>query len=250
MPTGGTVTIAVRDLTLTDSDRHDPDPRVGRFVRISVSDTGIGMDEATKARIFDPFYTTKDRGKGTGLGLSNVSRIVAQSGGRLVVETELGKGSTFHVDLPLVGAVPLPTPRRGGAAAQRLRSGVVLVVDDDPDVREFARRSLEAVGFTVLPAAGAEEALSVVERSADRVDVLLTDVVMPRVGGPELAALIRAEWPDVGVVFMSGAAEDVIREGGALARTWDFLSKPFSGEALIEAVDRAHHASVRERASK
>ena len=250
MPTGGTVTIAVRDLTLTDSDRPDPDPGVRQFVRISVSDTGIGMDEATKARIFDPFYTTKDRDKGAGLGLSTVSRIVAKSGGRLVVETELGKGSTFHVDLPLVGAVRLPVPRRGAAGAQSLRSGVVLVVDDDPHVREFARRSLETAGFTVLPAAEAGEAIAMAERLASQIDVLLTDVAMPSISGPELAALIRAQWPDVGVVFMSGAGEDAIRGGGELARTWDFLPKPFSGETLIGAVGRAYDASVRERANK
>ena len=249
MPTGGTVTIAVRDLTLTDSDRPDPDPSGRGFVRISVSDTGIGMDEATKARIFDPFYTTKDRGKGTGLGLSTVSRIVAQSGGRLVVETALGKGSTFHVDLPLVGAVRLPAPRRGASGAQWLRSGVVLVVDDDPDVLEFARRSLERAGFTVLAADGAEEAITVAERWAQQIDVLLTDVAMPSIDGPELAALVRAQWPDVGVVFMSGVAEDPISGGGGPARTRNFLPKPFSVEALIGAVDRAGDAIVRERTS-
>jgi len=153
MPTGGTMTVAVHDLGSIDPDRPDPDLSAGPFVRISVTDTGIGMDEATRARIFDPFYTTKGPGKGTGLGLSTAFDIVAQSGGQIQVETAPGRGSTFHVDLPRLGTAVLPALLRPSEGTPH-RSGVVLVVEDDPAVREFARRSLEASGYTVLAAAG------------------------------------------------------------------------------------------------
>jgi PAS domain S-box-containing protein len=241
MPTGGTVTIAVHDIESPDPDRPDPDLSAGPFVRISVSDTGTGMDEATRARIFDPFYTTKGPGKGTGLGLSTVFGIVAQSGGQIGVETTPGEGSTFHVDLPRVGAAVLPGPRLLAEATLR-RSGVVLLVEDDPAVREYARRGLEAAGYTVLAAAGAHQAVRASERWGEGIDVLLTDLVMPGAHGPELAAQIRMQRPGIGVVFMSGYAEDVLGRGGELRASGEFLPKPFSVEALSRAVGRAADA--------
>jgi PAS domain S-box-containing protein len=241
MPTGGTVTIAVHDIETTDPDRPDPDLTAGPFVRISVSDTGTGMDEATRARIFDPFYTTKGPGKGTGLGLSTVFGIVAQSGGQIGVETTPGVGSTFHVDLPRVGAAVLPGPRLLTEATLR-RSGVVLLVEDDPAVREYARRGLEAAGYTVLAVAGAHQAVRASERWGEGIDVLLTDLVMPGVHGPELAAQIRMQRPGIGVVFMSGYAEDALGRGGELSASGEFLPKPFSLEALSRVVGRAADA--------
>ena len=237
MPTGGTVTIAVHDLKV-DPDRPDPDLNAGPFVRITVSDTGTGMDEATKARIFDPFFTTKGPGKGTGLGLSTVFSIVAQSGGQLQVESALGMGSTFYVDLPFVAAASHPQTRRP-AEALTTRSGVVLLVEDDPSVREFARRSLETAGYTVLAVAGGEEALRASERSGEGIDVLLTDLVMPGVHGSELATRLREQRPDIGVVFMSGHSEDAVGRGGQLGAAGEFLPKPFSVGALCRAVGRA-----------
>jgi signal transduction histidine kinase len=153
MPTGGTMTIAVHDLGSIDPDRPDPDLNAGPFVRISVSDTGTGMDEATRAKIFDPFYTTKRPGKGTGLGLSTVFGIVTQSGGQIGVETAPGEGSTFHVDLPRLGTAVLPGPPHLAEATPR-RAGVVLVVEDDAAVREFARRSLEPLATRFSPRPG------------------------------------------------------------------------------------------------
>ena len=245
MPAGGTMSVAVHDLGSIDPDRPDPDLTAGPFVRISVADTGIGMDEATKARIFDPFYTTKGPGKGTGLGLSTAFDIVAQSGGQIQVETAPGKGSTFYVDLPRLGTAVLPAVPPPSERAPR-RSGVVLVVEDDPAVREFARRSLESSGYTVLVAAGSDEALQASEDRGEMIDVLLTDVIMPGVHGPELAARIQARWPGMGVVFMSGYAEVDLDRSPDLSVAGEILPKPFNLEALSRAVARAVDASHRE----
>jgi PAS domain S-box-containing protein len=244
MPTGGTVTITVHDLGSIDPDRPDPDLSAGPFVRISVSDTGTGMDDATRARIFDPFYTTKAPGKGTGLGLSTVFGIVAESGGQINVETALGKGSTFHIDLPRVDILGAPSPRRRPRATVP-HTGVVLLVEDDAAVRTFAGRGLEAAGYTVLAAAGAEGALSASEKWRYGIDVLLTDLVMPGVNGLELAAQISEQRPGIAIVFMSGYAEAAVRRGGELGGSGEFLPKPFSLEALSRAIGRAADAGGR-----
>ena len=238
MPSGGTVTISVHDMKGPDPDRPDPDLSAGPFVRVSVSDTGTGMDEETKARIFDPFYTTKGPGKGTGLGLSTVFGIVAQSGGQIQVETVLGEGSTFHVDLPQVGVSMVTGPRHPAAASVK-GTGVVLLVEDEPAVREFARRSLESSGYTVLAAASGDQALRASERWGEAIDVLVTDIVMPGVHGPELATRIREQRPRIGLVFMSGYAQDALGHGSELSASGEFLPKPFTIDSLSRAVARA-----------
>ena len=239
MPTGGTVMIAVCDLETADPERPDPDLNAGPFVRISVTDTGTGMNEETRARIFDPFFTTKSLGKGTGLGLSTVFGIVTQSGGQVHVETALGEGSTFHIDLPCIEASAAPRPRLVPTEATSRRSWVVLLVEDDSAVREFARRTLESAGHRVLAASEAEQALRASERWSERIDVLVTDLVMPGIHGTELAAKIAASRPDIGVVFVSGYDEDAVGHGDEIAAVGDFLPKPFTVEALRKAVDRA-----------
>jgi two-component system, cell cycle sensor histidine kinase and response regulator CckA len=239
MPTGGSVTISVQDLEVMDPERPDPDLSAGPFVRISVTDTGTGMDDETRKRIFDPFFTTKSLGKGTGLGLSTVFGIVAQSGGQVQVETALGDGSTFHVDLPCVAASNMPRSRSGAAEPPSRRASVVLLVEDDAAVRDFARRSLEAAGHRVLAASDANQALRASERWAETIDVLVTDLVMPGIHGPELAEKIRAQRPGIGVVFTSGYAEDAVGRGSELAGAGEFLPKPFTVQALSRVVDRA-----------
>jgi two-component system cell cycle sensor histidine kinase/response regulator CckA len=238
MPSGGTITIAVQDLRSIDPDRPDPDLSAGPFVRISVTDTGIGMDEATTARIFDPFFTTKGPDNGTGLGLSTVFAIVSESGGQIGVETGLGKGSTFHVDLPRVGTAVVPRHRRVAKEAAG-RTGVVLLVEDDPAVRDYARRSLEAAGYTVLATAGGDEALRANESCTGAIDVLLTDLVMPGIHGSELATRIRAQRPAIGVVFTSGYSEEALGRRGGPIVSGEFLPKPFDADALRRAVGRA-----------
>ena len=238
MPTGGVLTIGVHDLESIDPDRIDPDLKPGPSVRISVADTGSGMDAATRARIFDPFYTTKGPGKGTGLGLFTVSGIVAQSGGQIQVETGVGEGSTFNIDLPRLGIAVLSDAPHSAAATPR-RSGVVLLAEDDPSVREFVRRSLEAAGYTVLVAADADEALRESSRWGEVIDVLVTDIVMPGIHGPELAVLVRARRPGIGLVLMSAYPDEDLGRGTELSDSCEMLPKPFNLEALYRAVGRA-----------
>jgi CheY-like chemotaxis protein len=244
MPGGGTLTITVKDAEPADPDRPDHDLTAGPFVRISITDTGTGMDQATLARIFDPFFTTKGQGRGTGLGLSTVFGIVAQSGGQLNVETAPGKGSTFHVDLPRVDPLAAPECPPAGEAVEH-RAGVVLLAEDDAAIREFARRSLEATGYTVLAAPNGEDALEASERWPEGIDVLVTDLMMPGVHGPELAARITKTRPRMGVVFISGYAEDAVDYGEELAAAGEFLPKPFTVSGLADAVDRAARSSRR-----
>jgi two-component system, cell cycle sensor histidine kinase and response regulator CckA len=242
MPEGGTIKIAVGNVVPTDPQRPDADLTAGPFVRVSVSDTGVGMDEATRARAFDPFFTTKGPGRGTGLGLSTVFGIVAQSGGQIIVETAPGMGSAFHIDLPRAGTAVRPVPRPAEPPALH-RSGVVLLVEDDPPVRRFVRRTLEGAGYRVLESVDGAEAVRLSEAWDDEIDVLLTDIVMPGAHGRDVAATIRAQRPHIGVVFMSGYAQDAIERDGKLTASGRFLSKPFSGDALKRSVRRAADAS-------
>ncbi len=237
MSHGGTVTISIGDVGIGDAERPDRQLNPGPFVRLSVADTGTGMDPATLARAFDPFFTTKGPGKGTGLGLSAVSGIVAQSGGLVHVDTVLGEGSTFHVDLPRVHAGHMARRTRAAEKALR-RSGVVLVVEDDPDVRRFVRRVLKSSGYTVLAASGARPALRAVERWGEKIDVLLTDIVMPGLNGLDMAARMRMLQPGIQYVFMSGNS-DPARSRDRELNAGIFLSKPFTAAELGKAVGRA-----------
>ena len=241
MPNGGHVTISISDVGSHDIQRPDLQLNPGLFVRISLADTGTGMDEATLAHAFDPFFTTKGPGQGTGLGLSAVSGIVAQSGGMVHVDTVLGSGSVFHVDLPRVAAAALPRQPQNAEPISP-QSGVVLLVEDDPAVREFARRILEAAGHTVLAAPRASSAMRAIERWGERIDALVTDIVMPGMNGLDLAARITERRPGIGVVFMSGNADGVLDRDRELRAAGAFVAKPFTSEALSRAVDLAVRA--------
>jgi CheY-like chemotaxis protein len=243
MSNGGTVTISLHDLVGADPERPDPDLTAGPFVRISVADTGTGMDEMTKARIFDPFYTTKSEGQGTGFGLSTVFGIVAQSGGQVTVQTELGVGSTFHVDLPRVAS---RSAAEAPSEVESLRrgTGMVLLAEDDPAVRLFARRSLESAGYTVFAASGAADALEASEHWGSSIEVLVSDVVMPGMHGHDLALEIRKTRPEIGIVLMSGYTDHVIGGSTELGPI-EFLNKPFTAASLSAAVARAAAAARR-----
>jgi two-component system cell cycle sensor histidine kinase/response regulator CckA len=230
MPAGGTVTIETANVTLdaTYAKTHlSLEP--GSYVTLTVTDTGSGMTPEVQAHLFEPFFTTKERGKGTGLGLATAHGIVTQSGGAVHFYSEVDRGSSFKVYLPMANAGPLPiTPR---SEAPSLTSPLtVLVVEDAEGLRELARRLLQNLGHAVVIAAGAEEATRLFRTEA--IDLLLTDVVMPGTSGPDLAAALLEERPSLRVVYMSGYTEDSIIQRGVLGPGVVFLHKPFTAETL------------------
>jgi PAS domain S-box-containing protein len=234
MPQGGRLVLEASDADLDEAYARDHlGGRAGRFVMIAVSDTGHGMDRETQARIFEPFFTTKEVGKGTGLGLSTVYGIVKQSGGYIWVYSEPGRGSTFKVYLPRVipeGEESAPSPVEPAFPARG--SETVLLVEDEDSVRELVQELLESVGYQVLTAARPAEAMRLSQDYAGRVHLLVTDVVMPQMGGPELAQRLRALRPEMKVLFLSGYSPGIVEEHGVLDHGATFLQKPFSAEAL------------------
>lgn len=240
---GGTLTVSVQNLKPTDADKPDATSAAGAFVRITVTDTGIGMDERTISRIFDPFFTTKAAGKGTGLGLATVFGIVTQSDGTIEVDSVPGQGTTFTLDFPRVSAAGAPST----SVAQLvpvMETGVILLAEDEPAVRDFTKRALERAGYTVLATGDGDEALVASRKWDHHIDVLVTDVVMPGMHGPELAYRLRQERPDIGVLYISGYAEDAVEAGGEFSTPGGFLPKPFSSDALTRAIRRATGASI------
>jgi two-component system, cell cycle sensor histidine kinase and response regulator CckA len=233
MPQGGRLTIEARNVELDDS-YHDAHQQVspGRYVMIAVEDSGCGMDRETQVRIFDPFFTTKELGKGTGLGLATVYGIVKQSGGYIWVYSELHKGTIFKVYLQRVeqSAKPakLDTP---DATALRGRE-TILLAEDSEDLRDMAREYLEGVGYTVLEAASGKEALQRAKDFDGTIHLLLTDVVMPEMSGPELAARLRALSPGIKVIFTSGYTDAAIAPQGVLDPAVVFIQKPYRPKAL------------------
>ena len=234
MPQGGRLAIATGNREFTaDSATRPNGMRAGSYVAIGVSDTGVGIDTAHHARIFEPFFTTKDPGKGTGLGLSTVYGIVQQSGGHVTVESATGRGATFTVFLPRhIGSEPPPASK---VDRRRLPGGTetLLLVEDEAAVRSSARRLLERQGYHVLEARHGADALRIVEESSRSIDLVVTDLVMPEMGGKELAERLRAHRPALKVLFMSGYTEKVITAGGVMPPNTGFVEKPFTVEQLM-----------------
>jgi signal transduction histidine kinase/CheY-like chemotaxis protein len=219
------------------SERAEPGAPAGRHVLLTVRDTGCGMDEETLAHIFEPFFTTKPSGKGTGLGLSTVYGIIQQSGGHLSAHSQPGGGSVFRVFLPFdeKSEDSMSTPPLRSLAAKGRET--VLLVEDEPLVGRLAERVLTESGYTVIYASNGLEARDVFREHKGAVDILVTDVVMPRMGGPQLAGLLRAEQPDLRVLFLSGYNDGAML-GGSVERGTNFLGKPFTAEALSNEVRR------------
>ena len=239
MPTGGAIRIATAGVHLTQElpTAHGCVP-AGRYVRVTVSDTGCGMDRPTLARVFEPFFTTKGRGQGTGLGLATVDGIVAQSGGSISVESESGRGTAFSVFLPRVDAAeaPVDAPAAVPAPAPTGDGERILLVEDDTDVRVVAAALLEMIGYQVLAAADGEEALAICAADPRPVDLLVTDVVMPGISGSVLADRITALHPQTRVLFMSGYTNDATMHHGVQQGTKVFLQKPFALSVLANKV--------------
>ncbi|MDB5340715.1 MAG: Blue-light-activated protein [Planctomycetaceae bacterium] len=238
MPQGGQLTVEVRnaDLDETYTQEH-PDSRPGPHVLLAFSDTGCGMDEATLRRIFEPFFTTKGE-RGTGFGLATVHGIVKQSGGHVIVYSEMGHGTTFKVYLPQVEQQPSLSNSNLGLSPKAKPRGneTVLLVEDEDALRALTRHILERSGYTVLEAREGSEAVRIAEQRRGQIDLLLTDVVMPRMGGREVAARLTGLYPELKVLFLSGYTDDAVVRHGILHAEVAFLQKPFSPASLATKV--------------
>ena len=248
MPNGGRLTVETRNVQLDSpyASEHVTMPS-GSYVLLAVSDTGVGMTPEAATHIFEPFYTTKDSGRGTGLGLSTVYGIVKQSGGYIWVFSELGLGSTFKVYFPCV-----QQPAEALSSAKKLdesRKGTetILLVEDEPSVRELTRTVLIGRGYSVMTTDTPEDAERVCERNDSEIHLLLTDVVMPGLSGRELAKRLTSRYPKMRVLYMSGYTFNIIAQGGMLEDGVAFLQKPFTPSALADKVREVLDHSVRVR---
>jgi len=237
MPDGGKITITAENTTLTGDDLvGHPETRPGEYVLLSIKDTGSGMSNDILANIFEPFFTTKEQGKGTGLGLATVYGIVKQNRGDIWVKSLEGQGTTFKIYLPraegtstsVSKVIPLPAAPRGNET--------ILLTEDDPEVRELARRMLERQGYNVLDTATGTEALHLAKHYAHPIDLLLTDVIMPDINGKILAEQILRLRPDLKVMFISGYPDEAIAKHGIIETGIVFLQKPFTAGQLTQLV--------------
>jgi PAS domain S-box-containing protein len=237
MPQGGKITIETGNVHLDESYAGGHFPvKSGPYAMLAVSDTGCGMDAATKAHIFEPFFTTKEQGKGTGLGLAMVYGIVKQSDGYIWVYSEVGRGTTFKIYFPLVDALTAPA-QIGKTAAERPRgSETILIVEDEAAVRALVSGVLRSSGYAIITANSGAEALEICGQQPGKIDLLLTDVVMPEMSGPQLAERLAKSYSKMKVLFVSGYSDDAIVHHGVLDSQSAFLQKPFTPEALARKV--------------
>ena len=236
MPEGGKLTIETTNLDLQEDHQSKLSQiPAGKYVMLALTDTGCGMNEETQSRIFEPFYTTKEMGKGTGLGLATVYGIVKQSGGFIWVYSEEGRGTTFKVYFPRV-AGPLTEARSSRHIEISKGTETILVVEDAEPLRALTKEFLTACGYTVLEAANGDEAIRIAQSFAETIDLLLTDVVMPRMGGKSLVEQMAQIRPNTRVLYMSGYPNDGIVQAGILANGVALLEKPFTREILSKRV--------------
>jgi signal transduction histidine kinase/CheY-like chemotaxis protein len=245
MPSGGCLTIKTENISFDEKlAQHHLVVQSGHYVMLSVSDNGSGMDAETKAHIFEPFFTTKEIGKGTGLGLSTVYGIVKQSGGSVWVYSEVGQGTSFKIYLPRVDEVIAPAESSDSLNVAPRGKETILLVEDEPVVLNLSREVLASYGYQVITAPNGKEGLQVCKEFEGPIDLVITDVVMPLMGGRELAEKVGALRPDTRVLYMSGFTDDAIVHHGVLDDNMCFIQKPFSPSALAlkarEVLDQVH----------
>jgi CheY-like chemotaxis protein len=246
MPNGGRLTIETAAIELTESYSMARGALVppGEYVMLAVSDTGVGMSDETQARLFEPFFTTKEVGRGTGLGLSTVYGIVKQLEGFIWVYSEPGRGSTFKLYFPRVLAEPTAVPAPRPVSGDVHGTETVLLVEDDEDIRGAAARILTKAGYRLLVAANGEGGLELCRTHPARIDLLITDVIMPGMNGRELAEKASAIVPGLRVLYSSGYTDEVIVRHGVLAAGTSYLAKPFTPEGLLRKVRETLDASM------
>jgi two-component system, cell cycle sensor histidine kinase and response regulator CckA len=244
MPRGGMLTVETANAVLGESFRRThPGATPGEYVMLSVHDTGTGMNEHTLAHLFEPFFTTKEPGKGTGLGLSMVYGIVKQSGGYIAVDSQPGNGSVFRIYIPRVREAEEAQVSEPSLSVRQTGSGTILLVEDEDAVRSLVERILTSDGYKILPANSPDEAIEISNRFDGTIDVLLTDVVMPGMSGPELGQVLLGLRPNLKLVYMSGYAGEHLDEEGINAEGTFLLQKPFTAASLEESIQRALNAS-------
>lgn len=246
MPSGGRLTISTENVTL-DDERLDAEGLMlqpGPFVMLAVSDTGTGMDATTRARAFEPFFTTKPKGKGTGLGLATIYGIVDQSGGGIALDTAPGRGTSIRIYLPVTTAVADPVLPAVAAALSSGGSETLLLVEDNDAVRELCARGLRRRGYVVHEARNADEAIECAMKPANRLHLLVTDVLMPGLSGPNLAARLLNQNPELRVLYMSGYTDDATPAHGNYWGGVPLLQKPFTPGQLAERVRLALDSPV------
>jgi two-component system cell cycle sensor histidine kinase/response regulator CckA len=248
MPQGGRLIIETANIEWNEQQaRHYAGAHPGSYVLLSVSDTGCGMDATTRSRLFEPFFTTKPRGRGTGLGLSIVYGVINQSGGHIEVNSTLGRGTVFKIYLPQVEK--LTVAQKPNASSVKLQQGseTVLLVEDEDEVRAAVCESLQMRGYTVLKARHGKEAVMICRRHDGPIHLLLTDVVMPQMTGPELAQRVSLLRPGMKVLYVSGYTSDALAQRNMMELGTAYLQKPFTPEALARQVRAVLDSPARPR---
>ncbi|HOP41338.1 MAG TPA: ATP-binding protein, partial [Geobacteraceae bacterium] len=237
MPQGGTLTISLTAVEMQERFEHAHGiGKPGKYACISITDTGHGMDAETREKIFEPFFTTKEIGKGTGLGMAIIYGIISQHNGYVSVESEPGSGTTFHLYLPLMAKDERSIKESQQEELPAGGTETILMAEDDPAVRNLHSMMLEEAGYTVIAAVDGSDALNKFFSHEMNVDILVTDVIMPKLDGKRLIEKIREVRPGMKVLFMSGYTKDLFVQRGILDKEFNFLSKPVSATELLKAV--------------